>query len=108
MNTTRKRGRPLQSPIRQNMVDLLAILGSAYAYDLYKSYVKVFSKASMRSIYYHLKKGVGCGEFLVKDVAHEKGDYSWGNEAVKIYYMLGPQAKPRPNNRIIEILGKQP
>ena len=58
----------------------------------------------MRSIYYHLKKGVETGELVVKKVEREKGEYSWGEYAEKIYYSLGPQAKPSTNNRVKDFL----
>ncbi|MBW2971588.1 hypothetical protein KY359_01000 [Candidatus Woesearchaeota archaeon] len=31
-------------------------------------------------------------EFVIKQIKKEKGDYSWGGEAEKIYYGLGPAA----------------
>ncbi|MBW2965401.1 hypothetical protein KY363_08140 [Candidatus Woesearchaeota archaeon] len=90
-----KRGRPTKSVIRQNIVELLYFLGDGYAYDIYKHYVELFPQVTMRSVYYHLKKGVATNEFVVKDVKKEKGEYSWGGEAEKIYYGLGPSAAPQ-------------
>ncbi|MFC1741677.1 hypothetical protein ACFL3V_04030 [Nanoarchaeota archaeon] len=90
-----KAGRPTKSTIRQNIVELLHFLGEGYAYDLYRVYTEIFPKITMRSVYYHLKKGVALQEFVVKDIKKEKGDYSWGSEAEKIYYALGPNAAPR-------------
>ena len=49
-----------------------------------------------------LKKGVDLGEFQVNKVEREKGNYSWGGEAEKIYYALGPNAKPTGNDRVKE------
>lgn len=80
--------------IRQNIVEILYFLGDGYAYDIYKHYVSVFPLVTMRSVYYHLKKGVSTNEFVVKDIKKEKGTYSWGPEAEKIYYALGPAASP--------------
>ena len=102
-----KRGRPLKSMIRQNIVEILYFLGEGYAYDIYKIYIQLFPKVTMRSIYYHLKKGVDIQEFVVKDIKKEKGDYSWGSEAEKIYYSLGPSASPRMLLRIKEFFDKQ-
>ncbi|MFC1697362.1 hypothetical protein ACFL1H_03450 [Nanoarchaeota archaeon] len=70
-------------------------MGSGYAYDIYKHYIELFPKVTMRSIYYNLKKGVVLGEFSVKEIRKEKGDYSWGVEAEKIYYELGNNAKAK-------------
>lgn len=89
------RGRPIGSGIRQNMINLLQYMRRAHGYQLYKAYIDCFSKVTLRVIYYHLKKGVSLGEFVVDTIAKEKGDYSWGGEAEKIYYKLGPEAKPR-------------
>jgi len=90
-----KRGRPTKSVIRQNIVEILYFLGQGYAYDIYKHYSAIFPSVTMRSIYYHLKKGVDIHEFVVKDIKKERGEYSWGAEAEKIYYALGPQAAPQ-------------
>lgn len=91
----KKVGRPVYSPIRQNIVDILAYVGEGYAYSIYKVYREIFPPVTMRSIYYHLKKGVVLGEFKVTRVLKEKGDYSWGGEAEKIYYALSQAASPR-------------
>ncbi len=90
-----KRGRPTKSVIRQNIVEILYFLEEGYAYDIYKHYVALFPQVTMRSIYYHLKKGTEINEFLVKKIKKERGHYSWGGEAEKIYYALGPSATPK-------------
>ncbi len=95
-----KRGRPPQSQIRQNMVELMYILGSAYGYQLSKLYQQIFAPATRRVIYYHLRKGIDLGEFEIDRVEHEKGDFSWGTVAEKTYYKLGKNAKPRGDQRI--------
>ncbi|MBW2978423.1 hypothetical protein KY331_06270 [Candidatus Woesearchaeota archaeon] len=102
----KSKGRPVKSEIRQNIVEILYFLKEGYGYEIYKVYINVFPKATMRSIYYHLKKGVGLGEFKVKRIKAEKGEYSWGGEAEKIYYCLGSNAKPKMNKRIKEYLEK--
>ncbi|MBW2965763.1 hypothetical protein KY342_01515 [Candidatus Woesearchaeota archaeon] len=101
-----KKGRPVESAIRQRIVEILYFLKEGYGYDIYKVYSAVYPKATMRSIYYHLKKGVELGEFKVKRIKSEKGDYSWGGEAEKIYYSLGPNAKPKVDKKIKEYLDK--
>ena len=88
------RGRPTGSNIRQNIIEILYFMGSGYGYEIYKAYIELFPKVTMRVIYYHLKKGVSIDEFSVDRIEKEKGDYSWGPEAEKIYYRLGPQARP--------------
>ena len=75
-------------------------------YEIYKAYVKIFPKVTMRSIYYHLKKGTALHEFKVSKVEKEKGDYSWGPEAEKIYYRLGEAAKPAENEKAKEHFDK--
>ena len=97
-----KKGRPIKSEIRQNVVEILHFIKKAYGYEIYKVYVAIFPKVTLRSIYYHLKKGVDLGEFVVNKIEKEKGDYSWGGEAEKIYYALGPNAKPTGNDRVKE------
>ncbi|RMF54874.1 hypothetical protein D6745_03880 [Candidatus Woesearchaeota archaeon] len=71
-----------------------------YGYDIYKVYTQVFPKVSMRSIYYHLNKGVLLKEFAIEKISKEKGNYSWGSEAEKIYYTLGENARPSCSERV--------
>ncbi|RME77992.1 hypothetical protein D6774_02500 [Candidatus Woesearchaeota archaeon] len=71
-----------------------------YAYEIYKVYRDIFPPVTMRSIYYHLKKGVSTGEFIIKEIRKEKGDFSWGGEVEKIYYSLGPNAKPTMQEKV--------
>jgi len=94
------RGRPVRSQIRQNIVEILYFLHSGYAYDIYKIYRELFPHVTMRSIYYHLKKGIETGEFKIEKVQKEKGDYSWGTEVEKTYYSLGTNAKPSMDKRV--------
>jgi len=95
-----RRGRPVQSKIRQNIQDVLFITGEMYAYNVYKIYRELFPQCTMRSIYYHLKKGVTLNEFKISSVEKEKGDYSWGSIAEKTYYSLGENAHPSVNEKI--------
>lgn len=94
------RGRPIKSEIRQNIVEILYFMKEGYGYDIYKNYIAIFPKVTMRSIYYHLKKGTALVEFKVSRIGKEKGDYSWGPEAEKIYYSLGQNAKPTGNEKV--------
>jgi hypothetical protein len=96
----RKRGRPVGSGIRQNLIEILYFRKKAYGYDLYRDYCALFPEVTLRVIYYHLKKGIALGEFELEEVKMEKGSYSWGGEAEKKYYKLGANAKPRVEKRV--------
>ena len=102
-----KRGRPTKSNIRQNIVEILFFMKKGYGYDIYKAYVELFPKVTLRVIYYHLKKGVALGEFAVKEIKQEKGEYSWGANAEKIYYGLGPEARPAGLQRVKKYFEKK-
>ena len=101
-----KRGRPVKSDIRQNMVEILFVLGEASGYDIYKVYREVYPKISLRSIYYHLKKGCSINEFKVSKIEKETGDFSWGREVEKKYYSLGDFAKPKGDERVKNYIDK--
>ena len=101
------KGRPVRSEIRQNVVEILYFMKEGYGYDIYKVYRSIFPKVTIRSIYYHLKKGVSLKEFKVSKIEREKGDYSWGPEAEKIYYSLGDNAKPVMNEKVKEYFDKK-
>lgn len=101
-----KRGRPIKSDIRNNMIEILFFLGKGYGYQISKIYQKVFPHCTKEVIYYHLKKGVDLGEFELKEVKKETGNYSWGSIVEKTYYALGPNAKPKGNERIKKEIDK--
>ncbi len=101
------RGRPVKSDIRQNIVNLLAYSGPAYGYDIYKHYIELFPRVTLRSIYYHLSKGLDTKEVKVDKVQREKGDYSWGPDAEKTYYTIGSNAQPRDGERIKEYFSRK-
>ena len=101
------KGRPVKSEIRQNIVEILYFMKQGYGYEIYKAYVAIFPKVTMRSIYYHLRKGVDLNEFKVSKVEKEKGEYSWGPEAEKIYYSLENNAKPVGNEKAKEYFEKK-
>ena len=100
------RGRPVGSEIRQNIVDILYFLGEGYGYDIYRIYKALFPKCTSEVIYYHLRKGTKTGEFVIKTIKKEKGNYSWGPMAEKIYYELGPDASPRLKKEVKEYILK--
>jgi hypothetical protein len=95
-----KRGRPLQSEIRQNMIEILHVLSEAYGYQIYKTYKEVYPSVTLRSMYYHLKKGKKLGEFEVVKVEKDQGSFSWGPSTERIIYKLGPAAKPKGDQRL--------
>ena len=101
------RGRPANSIIRQNIVEILNLKEEGYGYDIYKVYISIFPKVTMRSIYYHLNKGVQTKEFKVSKVKLEKGNYSWGEKAEKIYYSLGKDASPKGDERVKKYFEKK-
>ena len=71
-----------------------------YGYDIYNIYIQIFPKVTRRSIYYNLKKGTALEEFKMHKIKAEKGNYSWGDTAEKVYYELGKQATPKIENRV--------
>ena len=95
-----RRGRPIGSAVRQNIIEIISVLGRAHGYQIYKVYRDLFPKITLRVVYYHLRKGCDLGELEVDKVSMEKGDYSWGGEAEKIYYKLGPKAFPKGDERV--------
>lgn len=101
------KGRPIGSVIRQNIIEILYFMGNGYGYDIYKIYMDIFPKVTMRSIYYHLRKGLELGEFKIHKAGKEKGNYSWGSEAEKVYYSLGNGAKPLGKDNVKEYFDKK-
>lgn len=101
-----KRGRPLNSPIRENIAEILSNLGSAHGYEIYKYYSQIFPKATQRSIYYQLRRGVALEEFKVSRVKIEEGTFSWGTQAEKTYFSLGIKATPKGLLRAKQIIDK--
>jgi len=88
------------------MIEILFFMKKATGYDIFKVYREIFPKPTLRSIYYHLKKGVTLGEFKVEEVKQEKGEFSWGGVVQKIYYSLGPNANPTADKRCKEYFDK--
>lgn len=98
------RGRPLSSPIRRNIIEILYYLQQGYGYQISKIYLELFPKVTQRSIYHHLRMGVKTQELIVQEVRQEQGDYSWGSSVEKIIYALGPHAEPKGEKRVKEYL----
>jgi len=101
-----KRGRPTRSVIRQNLIEILSFMGEAYGYQLYKTYREIFAPVTLRVIYYHLAKGKSIGEFEVAGIKKTAGSYSWGPEAERVFYKLGPNAKPTMPTEVKEYFEK--
>jgi hypothetical protein len=100
------RGRPVRSQVRENMIEILYFKTPLCGYDLYKIYIEIFPKVTMRNIYYHLKKGTTLNEIEVQEVKKVQGNYSWGPEAEKIYYKLGHKANPKADTRVKKYFDK--
>ncbi len=107
MQPKRKKGRPVRSAIRQNIVELLYYMKEGYGYDIYRHYIAIFPRATMRSIYYHLRKGSLIGEFKVSRVKTESGDFSWGRSTEKTYYALGQNAKPLGSDKVMDFFSRK-
>lgn len=105
--SSNKKGRPLKSPIRQNIIEILYYLHKGYGYQISKLYQELFPKVTQRVIYYHLRKGIQTKEIEVHGIQKEEGNYSWGSTAEKIYYALGKNAQPKGDTRVKEFLAKK-
>ena len=89
-------------------MELLYFLKTGYGYELYKKYISVFDqKVSIRSIYYHLNKGVELGDFQVNTVEEVSGNYSWGDRVKRVLFSLGPNASPRNTQEVLEKLKQE-
>jgi len=98
------KGRPVKSEIRQNVIEILYVLGKGYGYQISKIYKEIFPAVTQRSIYYHLRKGVQTEELEIHKIQEEKGDYSWGDTVEKIYYTLGKKAVVKGDKRVKDFL----
>ena len=102
------RGRPTRSVIRDRMQQIVDALGVTYGYEIFKVYTDAFSPIALRSMYYHLNKGIGLDEFVIVGVKQEKGDFTWGDVSIRKYYVLGPSAKQKASDDlhiVIKTLG---
>lgn len=102
----KKRGRPIKSEIRQNIIEIIAHLQKGYGYEIYKYYREIFPACTRESIYYHLRKGVILEEFELKEIKQEQGNFSWGRIVEKRYYCLGKNALVKHDPRIPTFFAK--
>jgi len=100
-----KRGRIVGSVIRDNIVELLYFMEKSHAYELAKTYKKVFGPISIRSVYYNLKKGLELNVFEVRDIQKVEGNFSWGTTAHGLTNNAAPKADPKLKE-ILTKLGK--
>jgi hypothetical protein len=82
------------------MIEILHSMHEGYGYQIYKAYKDIFPTVTLRSMYYHLKKGKKLGEFEVVKVEKDQGSFSWGPSTERIIYKLGPAAKPKGDARV--------
>ena len=101
-----KRGRPIRSLIRDNIVEILAVMHKAYGYKIHKFYNELFPACTRENIYYNLRKGVTLGEFELVEVKEEQGEYSWGSLVEKKYYQLGSNANVKGDKRVKDFFDK--
>ncbi len=90
------------------MQQIVDALGVSYGYEIYKVYEGAFSPIDLRSMYYHLRKGVDLGEFELVGVKEERGVFTWGALSMRRYYITGPNASERANDDlhiIVKTLG---
>ncbi|MBD3362081.1 hypothetical protein GF358_04820 [Candidatus Woesearchaeota archaeon] len=102
-----RRGRPVKSQIRQNIIEILNVIGKAYGYQIHKIYNEIFPQCTREVVYYNLRRGVALQEFKIDEIKLERGEYSWGNVVEKKYYTLGKNAKPKGDARVKEYFEKQ-
>ena len=43
-----RRGRPTYSKVRQNVIEILYVMGEAYGYQIYKAYKELFPTVTLR------------------------------------------------------------
>ena len=101
-------GRPIKSLIRDRMQQIVDALGVSYGYEIFKVYEGAFSPIDLRSMYYHLRKGMDLDVFELVGVKAEKGAYTWGDFSMRRYYVLGPAATENANDDlhiIVKTLG---
>lgn len=88
-------------------MEILYFAKSGYGYELFKTYIELYPKTTMRSIYYHLNKGLQTGEFRIDKITKAKGEYSWGSEAEKKIYALGEKAAPKIDKKARDYFSKK-
>jgi len=58
----------------------------------------------MRSVYYHLNKGVELGVFKIEKIENIPGSYSWGEGVRRVVFTLGENAEPKKDTRVLKRL----
>lgn len=102
-----RRGRPVASKIRANIIEILYFLKEGYGYDIHKIYLEIFGKVAQKSIYYNLNKGMDTEEFILVEARKETGDFSWGTTVQKNIYSLGPNANAQINKDVKKYFDKK-
>jgi len=100
------RGRPTKSEIRQNIIEIIFVIGKGYGYEIHKIYKEIYPNCTRENIYYNLHKGVALGELEMEEVKEEHGNYSWGSIVIKKYYKLSSKAQPKGDSRVKEFIDK--
>ncbi|MFO7872169.1 MAG: hypothetical protein R6U26_00830 [Candidatus Undinarchaeales archaeon] len=98
------RGRPPNSPVRDRMQMIVDALGVTYGYEIHKAYEEIFEPIELRSMYYHLKKGVELNQFEEVGVEKVKGPFTWGDVSIRKYYILGPEAEKRATAEVQKVI----
>lgn len=100
------RGRPIKSAVRNRMQMIVDALGVTYGYEIHKAYEEIFEPIELRSMYYHLKKGVQLNDFEEIGVEKVKGPFTWGDVSIRKYYILGPEAGNRATEEVRKVIEK--
>ena len=100
------RGRKAGSVARDRMQQVVDALGVSYGYEIFKAYEAAFSPIELRSVYYHLNKGIGLEEFELVGVKAEKGPFTWGDISIRRYYILGPEAKEHASEELRTVVNE--
>ena len=95
-----KRGRPVGSRVRDNIIDILYVYGPLHGYRIHSIYNELFPEVSRRLVYYHLEKGEELGVIVLESSAVVEGEYSWGSKVRRKQYAVGPNAEPKMQDRI--------
>ena len=87
--------------VRKRIATILLRIKYGYGYQIYKYYRKIFGNISIRTFYYNLNKGEKTREFLIVNVKKVSGNFTWGDSAQRVYYMLGPMSQIIEKNKRI-------
>jgi len=82
-----KRGRPVFSEVRQNMIEILAVMGKGYGYDIYKHYINLIPGKSYKFTY-KFKAPMGSrGQVGIYDLDYSVYD---DDRTTKGYFLVKP------------------